>query len=206
MAASVQVIQTPTAAAAVFKPDRLRLLEMLGEPDSAAGLARRLQLPRQTVNYHLRELEREGLVEFVEHRKKGNCTERVLRAAARAFVISPEALGALGLPAAEAQDRFSSAYLISAAARAIRDTTCLRQRASKANKKLATLTLETEIRFATPAARQAFTDEVVNLMASLAAKYHDDGAKSGRSFRFLFAGFPAITKDKPVDKTSIRLE
>jgi len=61
-----------------------------------AGLARKLGLPRQRLNYHLRALEDAGLVELVEERRKGNCFERLLRATARSFVISPEALGVLG--------------------------------------------------------------------------------------------------------------
>ena len=53
-------------------------------------------LPRQRLNYHLKALEQCGLLECVEERRKGNCTERILRATAHSFVISPDALGALG--------------------------------------------------------------------------------------------------------------
>src|SRR5262245_29402349 len=116
MAAALQVIQSVSSAAALLKPDRLRVLELLYEPDSAAGVAKRLELPRQTVNYHLHELEAEGFVEFVEQRKKGNCLERVVRAAARSFVISPAALGPLGANTYTARDRFSCSYLVAAAA------------------------------------------------------------------------------------------
>ena len=52
-----------------------------------------LGLPRQNVNYHLKALERHGLVELVEERKKGNMTERMLRATALSYAISPAALG-----------------------------------------------------------------------------------------------------------------
>ena len=58
-------------------------------------LADRVGLARQKVNYHLRELERHGLVELVEERRKGNMTERVLRATAASYVISPAALAAV---------------------------------------------------------------------------------------------------------------
>ena len=81
MAAAIQVIQSVEAAAVLFSPARMRILEQLSEPDSAAGVARRLDLPRQQVTYHLRELEQAGLVDFVEERRKGNCIERVVRAA-----------------------------------------------------------------------------------------------------------------------------
>jgi DNA-binding Lrp family transcriptional regulator len=64
-------------------------------PISASGLARRLHLPRQQVNYHVRELERRGLVRLVKERKVGNCTERLVQAVANRFVLSQEMLGGL---------------------------------------------------------------------------------------------------------------
>ena len=206
MAAAVQVIQSAASAEKLLKPERLRMLTLLAEPDSATGLAKRLKLPRQTVNYHLRELEQEGFVELVEQRLKGNCMERVVRATARSYVISPQALGALGLEAGEVRDRFSASYLVSAAARAIRDVSILRQRAGKAGKKIATLTVETEIRFADAQARQEFTEELVNTVARLAMKFHNDKAEGGRSFRLLLGGYPKITKSEPADEASVRLE
>jgi DNA-binding transcriptional ArsR family regulator len=206
MATAVQVIQSAAAAEKLLKPERMRMLELLSEPDSATGLAKKLKLPRQTVNYHLRELEQEGFVELVEKRLKGNCVERVVRATARSYVISPQALGALGLDASAVRDQFSAAYLVSAAARAIRDVSMLRQRADKAGKKIATLTLETEIRFADAAARQEFTTELLNLVASLALKFHDEKAESGRRFRLLLGSYPAITKQEPTDDGSVRME
>lgn len=69
MAAAIQVIQSSSSAEELLKPERLRMLELLAEPDSATGIARRLNLPRQTVNYHLHELEKEGFVEFVEQHR-----------------------------------------------------------------------------------------------------------------------------------------
>jgi DNA-binding transcriptional ArsR family regulator len=206
VAAAVQVIQSAESAEKLLKPGRLQMLQLLVEPDSATGVAKRLGMSRQTANYHLRELEKEGLVEFVEQRAKGNCLERVVRASARSYVISQAALGALGAPPAEVCDRFSSAYLVSAAARAIHDVTVLRQRAGKAGKKIATLTLETEIRFADAEARRAFTEELVNTVANLALKYHNDQAPSGRSFRLMLGGYPVLAQPQPADRAPVSLE
>ena len=206
MNSAVQVIQSPAAAEKLLKPERIRMLGLLAQPDSATGLARRLNMTRQTVNYHLRELEKEGFVELVEEKLKGNCRERFVRATARSYVISPLALGAVGSEPGAVRDKFSAAYLVSAAARAIRDVSILRSRADKAGKKLATLTLETEVRFSNAKARQEFTEELVNTVARLAMKYHQEDAKDGRSFRFLVGAYPAITKQEPVDQTSVKLE
>jgi len=206
MNSAVQVIQSPAAAEKLLKPERIRMLGLLAQPDSATGLARRLNMTRQTVNYHLRELEKEGFVELVEEKLKGNCRERFVRATARSYVISPLALGAVGSEPGAVRDKFSAAYLVSAATRAIRDVSILRSRADKAGKKLATLTLETEVRFSDAKARQEFTEELVNTVARLAMKYHQEDAKDGRSFRFLVGAYPAITKQEPVDQTSVKLE
>ena len=81
------MIEGPGGGRGVARPGLGRLLAELAEPASATMLAARVGLPRQKVNYHLRALERHGLVELVEERRKGNCTERVLRATAASYVI-----------------------------------------------------------------------------------------------------------------------
>jgi DNA-binding transcriptional ArsR family regulator len=190
----IDVITGADQAVVALQRTRRQLLAHLAEPDSAAGLARRLGVPRQRLNYHLRELEREGLVELVEERRKGNCVERIVRATARAFVISPDALGELGATPEEAADRFSSTYLVSAAARAMRDVAALQAGATRAGKRLSTFTLETDVRFATAEARARFAEELANAVAALAARYHDDRNRHGRRFRVLAAIHPVLEK------------
>jgi DNA-binding transcriptional ArsR family regulator len=190
----LDVIAEPGRAAALLHPLRLEILEQLREPDSASGLARRLHLPRQKVNYHLRELEKEELVELVEERRKGNCVERVVRASARYYLINPATLGHLAADPDKIQDRFSSAYLVAVAARAIGDLAVLRERAEKAGRRLATFSLQTQVRFASAAARNAFTEELANALARLVAQYHDEKAPGGRRFQLFLGSYPSITK------------
>ncbi len=78
----VEVIENAEAAAVVLDPVRARLLGELAVPASAAGLAARVGITRQKVNYHLKALETHGLVELFEERRHGGITERVLRASA----------------------------------------------------------------------------------------------------------------------------
>ena len=192
----LEVIQQAEAATAALHPARRALLTALAEPDSAAGLGRRLGLPRQRLNYHLRALERCGLIECVEERRKGNCTERLLRATARAFVIGPQALGALGPTPQAARDRFSASFAIATAARAIHEVSTLEAAARAAKKRLATLTIDTEIRFASAERRAAFAEELSETLARLVARYHDDTAHGGRRFRLVTLAHPLPqTKD-----------
>ena len=188
--AALDIVRSPESAAALLDPVRRQLLAQLKEPDSAAGLARRLELPRQRINYHLKVLEGAGLVELVEERRKGNCLERVVRATARAFIISPEALGELGPNAELAADRLSSAYLVAAAGRAIQDVAVLEEKARREGKRVATLTLEAEVRFANADARARFAEELASAVARLAAQYHDDRVTGGRRFRLVAAVHP----------------
>jgi DNA-binding transcriptional ArsR family regulator len=194
---TLDVVHDPGRAAVVLDPLRLRMLgELRDEPDSASGLARRLRLPRQKLNYHLRELEKEGFVELVEERRKGNCIERLVQATARAYVIDPGIMGSLGIDPGEFQDRFSAAYLVAVAAKTIRDVAHLRQKAEKAGKRLATFTLQTEVRFASAAERAAYVEELTAAMARLAAKYHNEQAEGGRRFQFVLGAYPKVKAEE----------
>ncbi len=192
---AVDVLRRADQAASLFShPLRLKLLEQLIEPDSASGLSRRLGVSRQVLNYHLKALEAAGLLQFVVERPRGGLKERVMRAAASAFLISPEVMGTVAPDPKRLQDRFSWAYLVAAAARVVRDLGILRGRADRAGKKLATFTLETEVRFANASARDAFTRELAEKVAELAMRYQDQQAPQGRLFRFVLGAYPAITK------------
>ena len=186
------VVRETSRAAHLLDPMRVQLLERLAEPGSASTLARDLGLPRQRINYHLRELEKAGLVELVEERRKGNCTERLVKATARSYLISPEVLGSLGRTQEEQQDRFSASYLIAAAARLLHDLSEHSAKAAAAKKRVATLALETDIRFATAEARTAFAEELATAIARLATKYHDETAPGGRTVRLLVGAYPKV--------------
>ena len=191
----VELIHDGVGALAMLDPLRLQILEELRSPDSASGVARKLGLPRQKVNYHLRELEKHGFVEHVEERRRGNCVERIVQATARYYLILPKTLGQLSIDAGAIrdQDRFSSTYLVAVAAHAIQDLALLQQRAEKAEKKLATLTLQSEVQFASAAARNAFAEELSNEVAKLIIKHTREG-KGSRRFRMFLGLYPALTE------------
>jgi DNA-binding transcriptional ArsR family regulator len=190
MTRTVDVIEDAGRAQVLLHPARLQLLEHLDEPRSAAAIARRIALPRQRVNYHLRALEEKGLVELVEERRKGSCTERVYGRTGRAYTISVAALGRLGTTPEAIQDRFSSAYQVALASKAVADLGALRTAAARVGKKLPSLALEVGVRFRSPADRNAFAEELTQALAHLVEKYHDEQAPDGRAFQFYFGGYP----------------
>jgi DNA-binding transcriptional ArsR family regulator len=186
----IEVITDPSVAVAALDPIRSQLLAELAEPASAAIVAARLGLPRQKVNYHVRALEACGLVEVADKRQWGGLTERLLVLSAKSFVVSPEAFGAVAADPKRSKDQLAASYLIALGARIVREVGDLWKRARKADKQLATLSIDSEIRFASPAARAAFTNELTQAITELVSRYHDANSSAGRNHRLVIVSHP----------------
>lgn len=179
------------SAAALLHPTRLRILRALAAPDTAAGLARRLGEPRQRLGHHLRALEAVGLVELVEERRKGNVTERVLRASARAYVVDPEVLGPVTAEPGDLRRGLPTSYLVAVLSRGVRELGRLRRLAAGAGKRLPVLTVDTEVTFADPAAQAAFAEDLAASVSAVVARHGVPAqAAGGRSFRVIVGAYP----------------
>jgi predicted ArsR family transcriptional regulator len=188
---AVAVLDDPATAVVALDPVRSRLLALLAEaPASASAIGARLGLARQKVRYHLHTLAEQGLVEEVEQRRHGGLTERVYAPSAASYVVSPAALGAAGADPRNVRDHLSASYLLALAARAVREVGALVRGATAANKRLATLSIDTDIRFRSAADRAAFADELATAIRTLAARYHDESAPGGRWHRLVVLAHP----------------
>ncbi|MEV5083560.1 helix-turn-helix domain-containing protein [Streptomyces sp. NPDC056159] len=181
----VAVIEEPAAAEASLDPIRSRILAALAEPGSAATLAVRLGLTRQKANYHLKELKRHGLVELVGERRRGNFSERVYRATAASYVISPSALTSVGPDPSQFPDQLSARWLLALGARLVPEVGALLTSASRTRKRVAAFALAVEVRFASAADRTAFTDQLAQAVTALISRYHDESAPGGRRYRMI---------------------
>jgi hypothetical protein len=170
----------------------LRLLDLLERPQSAPQLATATGMPRQRVLYHLRKLEAQRLVEAREHGSVGRRIDRSYVRTATSYAIAPNTLGAVAVDPRTVADAFSSAYLSAVAGRALNDLAALGRAAAARGKRVPTLTIETDVRFATPADQRRFTDELTAALAALAARYHHPDAPHGRTFRIFACGYPAV--------------
>jgi DNA-binding transcriptional ArsR family regulator len=192
----VEVIDDPAAAAVALDPIRSRILSELSEPGSAATLATRLGMARQKVNYHLRALEAHRLVRVAEKRQWGGLTERLLVATAASYVVSPSALGPIAADPGRDVDRLSASYLIALAARIIREVSTLLRRSREINKRLPTLSLDTEVRFRSAADRAAFSNDLAEAVTKLVSRYHDASAPGGRAHRLVVVAHPLPQKNR----------
>jgi DNA-binding transcriptional ArsR family regulator len=157
-----------------LSPLRRRVLAELREPSSATALAARLGESRQSINYHVRELERAGLVELVEERRRRGFTERVVQVA-------------------ETQDRFAADALLALSARALGDVAEMRDRASAQGRRLVTFAIEADVGFERPADIERFADALADRIATLAAEF--DSGRSRRRFRLIVGGYPKPKED-----------
>ncbi|MDO5863331.1 MULTISPECIES: helix-turn-helix domain-containing protein [Paenarthrobacter] len=192
----IEVIEDPSAAEASLDPIRTRILQELTQPATATQLAARVDMPRQKVNYHLKALEQHGLVELVEERRKGNVTERVVRATAASYLISPSALASVAPDPRRFADRFSAFWLLSLASRTVQEMGKLISGAAAAKKKLASFAIDGEITFRSAAERAAFAEELGVAVTRLVDKYHDGGAAAvaggARKHRLVVVLHPAL--------------
>jgi DNA-binding transcriptional ArsR family regulator len=186
----LEVIQDPVAATVALEPIRSRLLAALNQPASAASVAAKIGLTRQKATYHLNALQSHGLVREQGQRKWGGLTERLFVASAASYVVAPAAMGLASTDPARTRDRLSASYLIALAARVVQEVSGLVRRAREADKHLATLSIDTEIRFRSAADRAAFTADLTRAVTELAARYHDESADGGRAHRLIVLAHP----------------
>jgi DNA-binding transcriptional ArsR family regulator len=184
------------AAILLHHPLRLKILAALLEPDSATGVARRMKLPRQTVNYHVRELARARFLTRAGRRRRRHVFEQYYVATSRGYVLSPELLGKLAADPAQIADTFSSKYLLGLASKLQSELARSAELAAATGKRLATLSINTELRFISPEQRADFTAELQRAIVEVAGRHSspfskaDGSAAEGRPFRLVVGCYP----------------
>jgi DNA-binding IclR family transcriptional regulator len=165
-------IDDPRKAAALLQqPIRLRILELAQEPVSATGLAAKLELPRQKVNYHVRTLARAGLLRRAGQRKRRNMIEQRYVAASRVFVLAPELLGRLGAHARAPQDALGAGALVALLAKGQADVGCAMRESAATGRPVATLTLAADVRFESAEQRRHFAEALRDAVLSVVDRY-----------------------------------
>jgi hypothetical protein len=140
-------------------------------------------------------------VRLAQERKWGGLTERLLVATATSYVVSPSAMGPVAVDPTRDVDRLSASYLIALGARVVAEVGDLMRRATASGKRLASLAVDTEVRFRSPTERAAFSHELTEAVAGLVAKYHDASAPGGRAHRVVIVAHPLPQKSNLKEPT-----
>jgi DNA-binding transcriptional ArsR family regulator len=166
-----KVLDSADELLAIAHPTRLRVLDALRAPDSAAGVARRLDEPRQRINHHVKELAKAGLVRPAGERRAGAFVEQLFESVAGTFVVSPRLAWGDGQRLRALADQVSLQHLVEFGERLQRDAAALLDRAAFDAEEIPSATVETTVHFAGPEARAAFLDEYLGLLADLIDRY-----------------------------------
>jgi hypothetical protein len=98
-------------------------------------------------------------------------------------------------------DRLSASYLVALAARVVREVGQLLRKSEELDKRLATLSIDTEVRFRSAEDRAAFSSELTAAVAALVSRYHDESAPGGRRHRFMIGAYPKPEEAKAKETT-----
>lgn len=190
------MLDDASTARVALSPLRRELLGLLRTPTSAAGLAEALAMPRQKIGYHLRLLEKAGLIAAVETRRRRGFTETLFEARSDALLIDPMILAPADPDTVDKQDRFAADHLVRTAAGIVRDVSRMREAAADEGSRLLTFTVEADVAFARPADIEVFAARLSDALATIAADFAPAG--EGRSYRVTVAGHPAAnSRAKP---------
>src|SRR5690606_12832890 len=148
MSDSLAMLDDARTARLALSPLRRELLARLRQPASAAGLAEALDQPRQKIGYHLRILEKAGLIAEVSTRRRRGFTEKLFEARSEALLIDPMLLVPADPAVVDKQDRFAAAHLMRTAAGIVRDVSRMQEAAESECSRLLTFTVEADVAFA----------------------------------------------------------
>jgi DNA-binding transcriptional ArsR family regulator len=164
------MIEAPEQAMALLNPLRGEIIARMMEPASAAEIARQLGETPQRVNYHLKALEKAGLVQRVGTRQVRNLVEILFRAVAKSFVLA-ESLSMKPETIQKLKDQSSLAQLISTSERIKRDALLLMEQSDE-NETIPSASLQLQIQLPDAEGRNAFVEEYVAMVQKLVERYH----------------------------------
>lgn len=187
MAGGATVLDDPDHVVLALHPLRRKVLALLEEPDSATGLARRLDTTRQKVNYHVRALEDAGLVQEVEQRQQRGLVERLVARTYDDILIDP---AVVGLDRLDTPSRSGLGGALAAAVTVLRHVAAISRGAAARKQSVASVTIDADVRLADPAALRAFSDDLAALIAN-----HDQPGPGAMRFRCTATVLPHIGSD-----------
>ncbi len=198
MADAIDCVEDAARASALLSPLRLEILRLARQPISASDLSRILKLPRQRVNYHVRQLARSGFLRQAGRRRRRNMIEQRYAASAEGYVLSPELLGAVGADWRHIEDASSADYLLALCCQMEADLCRLRREPEKPGKDVSILSLKSQFRFANEGRRQAcaraLREAVIRVIAEHTTPYQrSDGSPSpGLPYRLVLGWYPYL--------------
>jgi DNA-binding transcriptional ArsR family regulator len=178
-------------AKTLLKPQRVEVLKQLGQPRTCGELATHFDETPQRMNYHLKALEKAGLIEKVDERPTGGRSEAVYQASAVSYWMAPKLIGKIG-GRRNARDQVSLKYLLALTEEIQEEVAALGQQ-SESGQAVPSLSMSAQIYLPDGDRRAEFLAEVQETFQQLARKYglpNDPTSGKDETFRLVLACYP----------------
>lgn len=186
------MVDSADQAAVLLKPLRIAMLRQMDGPRTCPELAEELGETPQKIYYHVKTMQRAGLVERSGERLVNGIAEGFYRARAQSYWFSPGLVRSLGGTDA-ARDQTSLRTLASHAEEMLEDVGRLAEQ-SVSGQHVPSLSLSVEIELPNIGRRSEFLEELRTTFEELARRYTSDENQETNAeketFRFTLACYP----------------
>ncbi|WP_241840488.1 ArsR/SmtB family transcription factor [Fictibacillus sp. S7] len=181
------LVTLPEQAAALLHPIRSEIVAALKVPASATEIAKMLNETPQKINYHLKALEKVGLVQKVGTRNVRNLVEVLYQAVAKTLILS-ESLGLSPETSQKLQDQHALAHVLSLTEAIKKDALQLMEQAEKAQ--IPSAVLQASVSLCGEKQRNEFMNEYFSLLHQLIEKYQSGEKENGEEYQVSIAIYP----------------
>ncbi|WP_058302099.1 ArsR/SmtB family transcription factor [Gorillibacterium timonense] len=191
------LVESAEQALALLHPLRAEIVSRLEQPASATEVGRSLGETPQRINYHIKALEKVGLVCRAGSRQVRNLVEVLYQAAARTFVISDALAPVIG-SRRKLPEQGALASLVHTADQLRRDALELMEH-TEAGEEVPSAVLTSSIRLKDEGKRQAFLAEYMAAVENVMKKYAlpEDEVGVGEEYAVALAVYPSPASAGP---------
>ena len=192
-------IEEVEQAVSLLKPIRIEILRQMEQPCTCPELADYFDESSQKIYYHVKALEKSGLVEKVEEKRVRGVVEGYYQAKARSYWLAPSLVGKVGTETLS-RDQKNLQVLLSLAEEVHDDLGKLANQAQSGDD-VPSLSLSAHIYLPDGDRRSEFLEEVALLFQSLARKYGtppiDATLENEEGYRLVLACYPKPEQPNP---------
>lgn len=185
------LIELPEQASALINPLRAEILAQLKQPGSATEVAKKLKETPQRINYHLKTLQKVGLVTKVGTRQVRNLVEVLYQSIARTFFLA-ETLSISKETIQKIKDQGSLLHLIHTSERMRKDALLLMEQSDQ-NEVIPSASLQMQVNLTDESVREQFVEDYVALVKSLIKRYQQNNGNQ-HAYQVILSVYPDVSQ------------
>lgn len=188
------LVNSPEQATCLLNPMRTQILGLLSTPASASEIARNMKEIPQRVNYHLKALEKVGLVQMVGKRHVRNLVEVLYQSVAKSFILA-DSLGWDAETIKKIKDQSSLSHLVSLAETIKKDVLILMEK-SDDKQEIPSANLQFQVNLESKEKRNSFVKDYVTAVKELINQYQVAPSETKEVYKVLLTIYPDTQQEE----------